>query len=112
MITLEELGTWFIAWKSGTDLGIFFSDDKLRPAVRPTHRTTGHWAFVMFAPPRTWFQTRRTGDGAKFRTLVMDAALAAGLLAFAIAPFVLGVARTPAKMLAIQRALATVLCVV
>ena len=28
MITIERLGTWFIAWKSGTDLGVYFSDNK------------------------------------------------------------------------------------
>ena len=28
MITIEQLWTWFIAWKPGTDLGIRFSDNE------------------------------------------------------------------------------------
>ena len=62
--------------------------------------------------PRTRFQTRRTGDGARFETRVVNTALAAGLFALAVASFVLGVTWSSAKMLTIQRTLARVLGVV
>ena len=66
----------------------------------------------MGALPRTLFQTRCTGDRARFGTLVVNAALAAGLLALAVTSFVLGMARTSAKVLTVQRTLARVLGVV
>lgn len=84
----------------------------LTPIIKLAYRSTGHWAFVMGTLPRTRFQTRSTGSRARFRTLVMNATLATGLIALAIASLVLGMARTSAKVLTIQRALARVLGVV
>jgi len=66
----------------------------------------------MFALPWTRFQTRGTGGGARFGTLVVNAALAAGLFALAVASFVLGMARNFANMLAVQQTLARVLGVI
>ena len=62
----------------------------------------------MDASPRTLLQTRVTGGGARFRTLVMGATLAAGPLAFGVASYILGVAWASAVVLAVQRALAWV----
>ena len=59
--------------------------------------------------PRTRFQARGAGDGARFETLVVGALLTAGLLTVVVASLVLGMARAPAKVLAIQLALARVL---
>ena len=81
-------------------------------AVKLTYQPTGNWAFMMFTPPRAWFQTRGTDKGARFETPAMDTALAAGLLAFAVAPFVLGMTRAAAKVLTIQCAFARMLGVV
>jgi hypothetical protein len=67
---------------------------------------------MMFTLPWTRFQTWGTGDKTRFETPVVNTALAAGLLALAVASFVLGVARASAKVLAIQRTLARVLSVV
>jgi len=83
-----------------------------RSVVKPTYRSAGYWAFVMFTPPWTCFQTRCAGDGTSVGTRVVNATLAAGLLALAVASFVLGVARLSAKMLAIQCSFARVLGVV
>lgn len=80
----------------------------LRPAVKLTYRSTGNWAFMMFTPPRARFQTRSADRGAGFETPVMDTALAAGLFAFSVAPFVLGMTWAPAKVLTIKRAFARV----
>ena len=80
----------------------------LGPAIKSTYRSTGNWAFVMFTPPRARFQTRSADKGARFETPVMDAALAAGLLAFGVTPFVLGMTWASAKVLTIQRAFARV----
>jgi len=80
----------------------------LRSVTKPTYRSTGYWTFVMFTPPRTCFRTRCTGDGTSVGTRVVNATLAAGLLALAVASFVLGVARLSAKMLAAQHTLARV----
>jgi hypothetical protein len=59
--------------------------------------------------PWTRFQTRGTGDGTSFGTLMVNAALAAGLLALAVASLVLGMTWESTKVLAIQRTLARVL---
>ena len=83
-----------------------------RPVVKPTYRSTSHWTFMMLTPPWTRFQTRSAGRRAKFRTLVVNAALAAGLLALVVTSFVLGVARTSAEVLAVQRTFARVFGVV
>lgn len=66
----------------------------------------------MVAFPRTRFQAWGTSGRTGFGALVVNAALAAGFLALVVASFALGVARTTAKMLAIQRTLARVFCVV
>ena len=84
----------------------------LRLIVKPTYRSTSHGTFSMSTLPWTHFQARCTGDGARFGTLVVNAALAAGLLALAVASFVLGVTWSSAKMLTIQRTLARVFGVV
>ena len=63
---------------------------------------------MMGTPPRTRFQTRSTCDGAKFWTLVVDAALAARFPTIVVASLVLGVALEPTKVLAIHRTLARV----
>lgn len=83
-----------------------------KPVVNSAYRSAGHRTFVMFTHPRTRFQTRSTGDGAGFWTLVMNATLTAGLFAFAVAPFVLGMTWTSAKVLAVQCAFARVLGVI
>jgi len=84
----------------------------LRPAVKQTYRSTGYWAFVMGTLPRTRFQTWGTGGRTRFGALVMDTALAAGLLALAVASLSLGVAWASTKVLAVQRAFARVLGVI
>src|SRR5438309_623843 len=89
MTTNKPLVARFIAWKSGTDLKLYVSNYEPRSIIKPTYRSTGHWAFVMGTLPRTRFQTRGTGSRARFRTLVMDATLATGLLALSIASLVL-----------------------
>ena len=61
--------------------------------------------------PWTRFRTRGTGSGARSWTLVVGATLAAGFLALAVTPLVLRMARTSTKVLAVQHALARVLCV-
>ena len=110
MTATKRLGTLFIARKSGTDLETHFSDN-LRTVVKPAYRSTGHWTFVVGTFPWTRFQTRGTSSGARSWTLVVDATLAAGFLALAVTPLVLRVTRTSTKVLAVQRALARVLCV-
>ena len=62
--------------------------------------------------PWTCFQTRGTGSGARFWTLVVDATLAAGLLALTITLLVLWMARPRTRVLAIQSMLARVFGVV
>ena len=83
----------------------------LRSAVKPTHRSIGYWTFMMSTPPWTCFQTRCVGDGISVGTRVVNPTLVTGLLAL-VASFILGVARLPAKILAIQRSLARMLGVV
>jgi len=79
------------------------------PVVEPTYRPTGHWTFVMVTHPWTRFRTGGAGNGARFKTPVVDAALTTGLLALVVTPLVVGVARASTKVLAIQRTLAGVL---
>jgi hypothetical protein len=74
---------------------------KLRQDIQSTHRPTRHWTFVMGTLPRTHFQTRGTCDGTIAGTLVVIAALTAGLLAFTVASLIFGMTRESTKMLAI-----------
>ena len=67
---------------------------------------------MMFTPPRARFQAGRADKGARFETPVMDTTLAAGLLAFAVTSFVLGMTRASATVLTIQCTFARVLGVV
>ena len=62
--------------------------------------------------PWTCSRTRRTDDGTKLGTLLVNAALTAGLFALAVAPLVLRMAWESTKVLAIQHTLARVLEVV
>ena len=64
---------------------------------------------MVFTPPRTHFQTRGTDSGTGLDACMVDATLAAGLLALPVASLVLGVARAPTKVLTVQHTLARVL---
>ena len=110
--TMKRLAARFIAWKSGADLKIHFSDGESEASRQTTYRSTGHWTFVMGTFPWTCFQTRGTGNGARIWALVMDTALAAGFLALVVASLAFGVARKSTKVLAIQHTLAGVFGVV
>lgn len=105
MTALKCLGTRFVTWQPGAYLRVHLSN-KESETKQSTYRSTDNWTFVVGTFPWTRFQTRSTGDGTMSGTLVVNAALTAGLLAFAVASLVLGMTRESTKMLAIQRTLA------
>lgn len=111
MAAFEGLGAGLITRQTSTDLK-YLSDNEFEDSHQRTYRSTGHWTFIVITFPWTRFQTWGTGCGTGFFTRIVNAALAAGFLAFVVASLALGVARTTTKVLTIQGAFAWVLGVV